>query len=121
MADQEKMFAGGMINGVNLNARAVMVSTAEGKVSNRGVERPSGQALTLTVDENTTITVNRRYRQVGDLAAGQKLAKVYYVEAQGGGRATVIHAVDEELERRLRQQQPREKSGAGSEQAKPAI
>jgi len=121
MASQEKMFKGGAINRVDNTAGTVTLSTSEGNVATKGVEHPAGQELTLAVDADTTITVNRLYRNLAGLASGQKLAKVYYIEAAGGGKATVIHALDEELAKKQAAEAAKKAGTKGAELAKPAI
>jgi hypothetical protein len=105
MGASEKSFKGGVIKGKS--GSVITVSTSGGDKS-------------LKINADTTITVNRLYRGLGDLGKGQSLKSVYYYDGSGTVVATVVHAIDKEL---LKKQQAEQKKGSegGDGQAKPAI
>lgn len=117
MGQAEKQFSGGSIQGIDKSGQSISVSLSGATVSAKGVKMPAGDVISLKVDENTTITVNRFYRNFNDLASGQKINKVYFLD---NNTATIIHAIDEELLKRQKMESEKEKA-AEDEQAKPAI
>jgi|ETNmetMinimDraft_35_1059890.scaffolds.fasta_scaffold46609_2 hypothetical protein len=117
---KEKNFKGGEIRAVNSSEGVIKVSTGYGISTVKGVEQATGTVFSLKINADTTITVNRLYRGLGDLGKGQTLKSVYYYDGSGTVVATVVHAIDKEL---LKKQQAEQKKGSegGDGQAKPAI
>jgi hypothetical protein len=104
MTDSEKQIKGGSVQTVDKSAKKVRVISDSAEVG-------------LSVNEDTTITVNGYYRTVSDLSSGQKVSKIYYFEKNGEKVATVIHVVDE----KLLEIQRSKKGPAAKEERKPAI
>lgn len=102
----EKKIQGGVIRSINKNANSMNVKSDSAE-------------LDLSIDADTTITVNGYYRVFSDLAAGQKVKKIYYLDAEKGGKrpATIIHVIDE----KLLEIQKKKKGPAESKEMKPAI
>lgn len=117
MGQAEKQFSGGSIERIDSSGQLVSVSLSGASVSAKGVSMPAGEVIKLKVDENTTITVNRFYRDFKDLSSGQKINKVYFLE---NNTATIIHAIDEELLTRQKAEKQK-KETTGDEAAGPAI
>ncbi len=118
MANAEKQFSGGMIQKVSGSDQAITISTSEESVDAKGVNMPAGTVMTLMIDEDTTITVNRDYRSFNELAAGQKLKSVYFVEGSGSSTATVLHVVDEAA---MQEKSAQPEEEAATEESKPKI
>lgn len=104
MAESEKQIQNGSVVAVDATAKTLQVKGDSSDVA-------------LGLDDATTITVNGRYRVIADLAAGQQVKKIYYIDKGGKKTATVVHVVDEKL---LKAQQEK-KGPAGKEERKPAI
>lgn len=104
MPDVEKQIKDGSVLNVNKDAKVVQVKSGSVEVS-------------LSIDDDTTITVNGYYRVAADLASGQKIKKVYYTEKGGKKLATIVHVIDE----KLLKIQKRERGPAEKEERKPAI
>lgn len=117
MGQAEKQFSGGSIQRIDKSGSSVLISLSGASVNAKGVKMPTGDLITLKVDDNTTITVNRFYRSFKDLASGQKINKVYFLD---NNTATIIHTIDEQLLKRQEMESQKEKAKE-DEQAKPAI
>jgi hypothetical protein len=81
-----KKIQSGTIKSINKNAKTMNVKSDSTEID-------------LSIDADTTITVNGYYRAFSDLAAGQKVKKIYYTDAEKGGEklAIIIHVIDEKL------------------------
>jgi hypothetical protein len=117
MGQAEKQFSGGSIERIDRSGQLVSVSLSGASVSAKGVSMPAGEVIKLKVDENTTITVNRFYRNFKDLASGQTINKVYYLD---NNTATIIHSIDEALLKKQEMEKQKLKT-SGDEKAGPAI
>jgi len=118
MGQVEKQFSGGSIQAIDKSGQTISVSLSGASVSAKGVKMPVGEVITLKVDKNTTITVNRFYRDFSDLASGQKINKVYFLDTN---KAVIIHAIDEELIKRKEMELEKQKAAKASKTNKPPI
>ncbi len=104
MPAEETKIEGGTIQSVDQNAKTLTIQS-------------NGSELDVSVDENTTITVNRHYRQFSELASGQKVRKLYYAGQNGKILLTVIHVIDE----KKLEEEKRKKKEEKTEERKPVI
>jgi len=102
----EKKIQGGIITSINKNASAMNVKSDSAEFD-------------FSVDADTTITINGYYRTFSDLVAGQKVKKIYYTDAEKGGKkpATIIHVIDE----KLLETQKKKKGPAEKKEMKPVV
>ena len=90
----EKHFRGGKIISVNRSTGVIKLTTSYPIKTAKGMEQSIGSVFPLKINADTTITVNRHYRELADLTKGQTLTLVYYYDESGTGVATVLHASD---------------------------